>query len=100
MRNLLAFAAAAVLVFLGLGWYFDWYKVKAVPTNDGHQSFSIDIDKSKIGKDVQTFEKSIEKKKQQYESEAAPKNDKAKGVSLFAGPPTEATPVKTANPQP
>ena len=27
MKNLLAFLAAAVLVFVGVGWYLDWFQV-------------------------------------------------------------------------
>jgi hypothetical protein len=52
MRNLLAFFAAALLVFAGLGYYLDWYKVDRVPTATGHQQLSIDIDGKKISADV------------------------------------------------
>ncbi len=52
MRNLLAFAAAAVIAFLGLGWYFGWYTIQSVPTAKGHQGYTIDVNKDKIGKDV------------------------------------------------
>lgn len=59
MRNMLAFLAAAVLVFLGLGWYLDWYSFKNLPTGTpGHQSFNIDINKDKITRDV---EKGVQK---------------------------------------
>jgi hypothetical protein len=82
MRNVLAFLAALVLVFLGLGWYFNWYQVKAVPTGQGHQSYTIDIDKAKIGKDVKTFEQSIEKKRQEQNAGAASsRNDSASAPS-------------------
>lgn len=52
MRNLLAFLAAALLAFLGLGWYFNWYTIQSVPLSQGHQGFTIDVNKDKIGKDV------------------------------------------------
>ena len=38
MRNLLAFAAAAVIAFLGVGWYLGWYAVRPVKTDPGHTS--------------------------------------------------------------
>ena len=43
MRNLLAFFAAALIVFAGLGYYLDWYKIDRVPTATGHQQLNIDI---------------------------------------------------------
>lgn len=53
MRNLLAFLATALLVFLGLGWYLDWYSFKSVPAGaPGLESFNIDINKDKINRDV------------------------------------------------
>lgn len=52
MRNLLAFLAAALIAFLGLGWYLGWYSFKPVSTVGGHQSFNIDIDAGKIKKDI------------------------------------------------
>src|SRR2546423_322392 len=47
MRNLLAFLAAAVLAFVGLGWYLDWYKVQSVPSTPGHQSFTVEVNGTK-----------------------------------------------------
>lgn len=52
MRNLLAFLAAAVLTFAGLGWYLDWYKVQSTPTLAGRTNINIDIDAKKISEDV------------------------------------------------
>jgi hypothetical protein len=54
MRNLLAFLAAAVLTFLGVGWYLDWYHVKSSPADVGHHRVDIDINGDKIIKDVET----------------------------------------------
>ena len=62
MRNLLAFLAAAALVFLGVGWYLDWYKVKSVPSAPGRQSFNIDVDKEKLTRDVQQGVRKTEEK--------------------------------------
>ncbi len=52
MRNLLALAAALVLIFLGLGWYFDWYRIKTTTTEDGHRQINIDLNTDRIKSDV------------------------------------------------
>jgi hypothetical protein len=54
MRNFLAFLAAALLTFLGIGWYLGWYKIDRQPSTPGHSHISVDIDQDKIGKDVKT----------------------------------------------
>ncbi|HEV3203547.1 MAG TPA: hypothetical protein VGY77_04150 [Gemmataceae bacterium] len=53
MRNLLALLAAALLTFLVVGWYLDWYKVKNDPAPAGHHNVHIDINGNKIAEDVQ-----------------------------------------------
>ncbi len=52
MRNLLALGGAALLIFLGLGWYLDWYRLKAAPGTDGHRQINIDLNTNKITEDV------------------------------------------------
>ena len=52
MRNFLAFLGAAVLTFLGVGWYLGWYKINREPSTTGHSRLQVDIDQDKIGKDV------------------------------------------------
>lgn len=52
MRNLLALAAALVLIFLGLGWYLNWYHISTTTTSDGHREISIDLDPTKIRNDI------------------------------------------------
>ena len=52
MRNLLAFFAAALITFLGVGWYLDWYKIKKDPAPPGHHNVHIDINGAKIVDDV------------------------------------------------
>jgi hypothetical protein len=42
MRNLLAFMMALLLVVAAVGWYLDWFKVKATPAGDGHTAIHID----------------------------------------------------------
>jgi hypothetical protein len=53
MRNLLALLGFALVTFLALGWYLDWYRItpKASATA-GHQGVEFDINKKKIGDDV------------------------------------------------
>jgi hypothetical protein len=75
MRNLLAFVAALVLVFLGLGWYFNWYSVKSVPTSTGHQGFTIDVNEEKIGKDVMKGAGKVQQALEKHQSgDATPAN--------------------------
>jgi hypothetical protein len=64
MRNLLAFLAAAVLTFLGVGWYLDWYHVKSSPASAGHHRVDIDINGEKIVDDVHKGVEKGEKKLQ------------------------------------
>jgi hypothetical protein len=59
MRNLLALAAAALVIFAGLGWYLGWYQVKTEPAGDGHRQVTIDIDGPKIGKDLKKGEEKV-----------------------------------------
>jgi hypothetical protein len=53
MRNLLAFIGAAILTFLGLGWYLGWYNIVRQPSDTGHSRLEVDINQDKISKDVQ-----------------------------------------------
>ncbi len=78
MRNLLAFVAALAITFLGLGWYLDWYKIRPVSGQPGHQSFTVDINADKINDSVQKGVHKIEQESQDLlqpkgETAAAPK---------------------------
>ena len=64
MRNLLAFAAALVLAFAGIGWYRGWYKVESEPSKAGHQSVNIDFNRDKIAEDSAQGVKKVEEKLQ------------------------------------
>ena len=83
MKNLLAFLAAAVLVFVGVGWYLDWFHINPAPAVAGHHAYSIDLNADKIQSDVQKGgEKvvdAIEKARQDAEARkaAADKNTAA-----------------------
>jgi hypothetical protein len=52
MRNLLAFLAAVLIAFLGLGWYLGWYSFQRVPTMTGHAGYNVDINSTKIRQDL------------------------------------------------
>jgi hypothetical protein len=52
MRNFLAFLGAAIVAFLGVGYYLGWYKIDREPSTPGHSRLQVDIDQDKIGKDV------------------------------------------------
>jgi hypothetical protein len=59
MKNLLAFLAAAVLVFVGVGWYLNWFHVLSSPADSGHKAYRIDFDADKIGADVHKGEQKV-----------------------------------------
>jgi hypothetical protein len=48
MKNLLAFLAAAVIMFGGVGWYLDWFQIFNGPAAAGHHVFSVDLDAAKM----------------------------------------------------
>jgi len=84
---MLAFLAAAVLVFLGLGWYLDWYSFKNLPTGTaGHQSFTIDINKAKITSDVEKGEEKIHDVIDKKKAEATPSAKDAAAALLKTAP--------------
>jgi hypothetical protein len=52
MRNLLAFFAAVIIAFAGVGWYLGWYQVERTPAASGKDAVKIEIDRTKIGTDL------------------------------------------------
>lgn len=53
MRNLLALLGAALVTFLAVGWYLDWYHVTPKATAmPGQQGEEVIINKKKIVEDV------------------------------------------------
>jgi hypothetical protein len=77
MRNLLAFMAAALLAFAGAGWYLGWYQVQSTPAASGKSAVKIEIDRNKIGTDL---EKGKEKLHDALEKPSS-SSDAAKGTS-------------------
>ncbi|MBX7105786.1 MAG: hypothetical protein K1X57_17010 [Gemmataceae bacterium] len=54
MRSLFAFVGGALIAFLGLGWYFQWYTITKEPgATPGHTRIGIDINTKKVTDDVQ-----------------------------------------------
>lgn len=52
MKNMLAFLAAVLIGFLGVGWYLGWYTFKPVSSSGGSHSFNVNIDSAKIKSDI------------------------------------------------
>jgi hypothetical protein len=52
MRNLLALLGLALVIFLALGWYLDWYSFSSKP-----DSIEIGVNKKKIVDDAEAVKK-------------------------------------------
>jgi hypothetical protein len=74
MRNLLAFLAALVIAFAAVGYYFDWYKIRAVPADTGHKSYTVDINAKKSINDI---EKGVHKVEESAKEILQPQADPA-----------------------
>jgi len=81
MKNLLALAAAALLVFAAVGWYLGWYQIKS-ESKDGHRQIHIDVNGPKISED-------LEKGKDKIRDLLTSKEKEAKAVT----PPGASTPA-------
>src|ERR1051326_2192856 len=64
MKNALAFAAAATLALIGVGWYLGWYTVKTTKNADGTHNVNIGVDdhkgKADLKKGVEKGEKIVD----------------------------------------
>jgi hypothetical protein len=93
MRNLFAFFGAALLTFVGLGWYLDWYKIKNDPAPAGHHSVNIDINGVKVEEDVyKGVQKAEEKLQHVLDKEKTPPEDKPKPADPKPMPPAKSAP--------
>jgi hypothetical protein len=83
MKNFLAFLGAAIIVFLGLGWYLGWYNVLLRPGDSGHSKLEVDINKQKIGSDVKTGVQKGSEKVQEFldKNKQSPDTSKEKTAS-------------------
>src|SRR5205814_9378534 len=52
MRNLCALVGFVVVVFLGLGWYLNWYKLNWSTASDGRAKIGLDVDTNKVTGDL------------------------------------------------
>ena len=59
MRNLLAFLAAIVLIFVGLGTWRGWYGVTRQSSDQGKAAFRLEIDTERIGSDAAQSVKAV-----------------------------------------
>ena len=92
MRNLLALFSAVVLLFAGVGWYRGRYRVQQSPAPAGHHAVNIDIDKDKIGKDLQNGEEELQKAIEKRLNESGSK--RADKASPDIAPPSPAPNAK------
>ena len=79
MRNILALIGLIVVVFVGAGWYFGWYKFAVSPSLDGKQHIQVEVDTKKIGEDAKKFGETVNTAVQNAQT----KDAKAE----FVGPP-------------
>jgi hypothetical protein len=54
MRNLLALVGLAVVLFFGLGWYFNWYSFAVQPGVDGQRRIELNVNTNKIVSDTKS----------------------------------------------
>jgi hypothetical protein len=65
MRNLLAFAAAAMITLAAVGWYRDWFHIQSQSNAPGSRSVEININTRKIDEDLKKGEQKIIEKAEQ-----------------------------------
>jgi hypothetical protein len=63
MRNLFALVGAALIGFVGAGWYLGWYEVEVETTvsQAGHRKVNLDIDSAKMDADLHAGSARVEK---------------------------------------
>ena len=61
MKNLLALIGLVVVVFLGAGYYFDWYSFSSKTGLDGRTQYQFDVDTKKLGEDVRVVGERVTK---------------------------------------
>jgi hypothetical protein len=82
MKNLLALLGLAIVVFAGLGYYHNWYKIdRSTSPTTGNQQISIEIDAKKVAagveEDVEAGADKVQdflEKRKQAETEAKSKS--------------------------
>ena len=84
MRNLLSLVGLVVVLFLGVGWYCNWYTAKVQTGTDGKLNVSFDVDQRKVGQDVGTAGEKVGKFASSF---AKPEDKPAEKPLEFVGPP-------------
>ena len=84
MRNMLAFLAALVLTFVGLGAWRDWYTVGTLPAEGARVAFRVEIDGGKVFSDLVQSAKAVSRKISERQSK-----DKEKDAKSSEGPAPE-----------
>jgi hypothetical protein len=51
LKNLVSMVAVGLLIFFGLGYYLDWYKIQRTPGPDGQQNITLGVNTNEIKKD-------------------------------------------------
>ena len=51
LKNLVSMIVAGILIFAGLGYYLDWYKIQATAGPNGTENITLNVNKNEIKKD-------------------------------------------------
>lgn len=85
MRNLLAFAAAAMITLAAVGWYRDWFHIQSQSNSPGSRSVEININTRKIDEDLKKGEQKVMEKAEQKLNEQKNNAQDAGNVSTDQG---------------
>src|SRR5690242_6721287 len=96
MRNLLALIGAAVVLFVGLGWYLGWYTFAFQPGSDGKQRIQLDVDTHKIADDAKAAAENVGKTVDSVREKAD--QPKPAATELVGPPPPPDLPAKPSAP--
>ncbi len=86
MRNLLALAAAALLAFVVVGYFLDWYHIASKPTTTG-QDYEVQVNSPKISEDLNKGKEKLRKILNKNESNTTPTPTPAHQTVVPAGVP-------------
>ena len=104
MRNLLALLGAALVAFLGLGWYLGWYQISGVPGPGGKQSVSVEVHPGKVATDVGKIAdrvgEGVDSLRDKAKDKPAPLTTPQGPASRFFGPTPETKTPSTGGWQP
>lgn len=98
MRNILAFIGAAVVVFLGAGWYLGWYQVTSQSAGPGRSRLQVDINRDKISEDIKRGAEGVQEALEKArKSDIVPPADSNKPGATLTPPTT--SPERSGNNQ-